>query len=103
MKKILFIILTILLVLPLVACEINWFGDTVEVEWYYIIVPIIIICIVGYIIMMRSYYECAHCGAIFRPKWYHFFVALHFCKKRLVKCPHCGKTSYSRRIKNKRR
>ena len=95
MKKA-FLFLTLLMSLALSSCTVNWFGETRDVPWYYIAVPIAVILVVGYIILMSKTYVCPHCETEFKAKPHHLFVTLHMGGKRLAKCPNCKKISYCR-------
>ena len=94
MKKLLLILLLLSLALSLTSCTVNWFTTTVEVPWYVIAIPVTLILIVAYFILMSHTYICPHCKTEFKAKPYQLYVTLHFCGKRLAKCPHCGKKSY---------
>ena len=50
--------------------------------------------------IMSQTYICPHCGAEIKPKWYHFNTYMHWCGKRLVKCPVCRKMGYGKRKKD---
>ena len=94
MKKayLFFVILTI--TLSLSSCTVNWFGDTVDVPWYFVAIPILLIFIFGYIILMSKTYICPHCKTEFKAKPYQLYVTIHMGRKRMAKCPKCGRKGF---------
>lgn len=97
MKKILIIPAILFSSIFFCSCQVNWFGTTAEVPWYDIAGPIAIIAVAGYYILMNMTFVCPHCGTEFKPKWYQLSVCIHMSRKRLAKCPKCGKTSFCKR------
>lgn len=91
MKKTLFTVILLLCAGTLCSCKANWFGDTIDVPWYLIVLPILLIMVVSYVILMRRTYVCPRCKTEFKPKWYQLFVCLHINGKRVAKCPECGR------------
>ena len=100
MKKIILFFLLTLSAFTLCSCEVNWFRTTVDVPWYYVVIPVAVLFVVLYTAIIKSSYCCPGCGAEFKPKWYQFSITIHCNGKRLVKCPECGKTCF---CKQKRR
>lgn len=96
MKKILLCWLAGAAVLSLSSCQVNWFGETADVPWYYIAIPVTVILVLGYIILMSNTYVCPHCNTEFKAKPYQVYVTVHMNGKRLAKCPSCKKTSFCR-------
>ncbi len=94
MKKILALFIVVIMVLSLSSCTVNWFGDTKEVPWYSVAIPILLIAILGYVILMSKTYICPDCKTEFKAKPYHLFVAIHMGRKRIAKCPKCGRIGY---------
>ena len=94
MKKVLILFLILTTVFSLTSCTVNWFGGTKDVPWYFIAIPVAIIAIVGYFILMSKTYICPDCGTEFKAKPYHLFVTIHMGRKRIAKCPKCGRTGY---------
>jgi len=76
------------------SCKVNWFGDTVDVPWYLVAVPILVILALSYFILMSKTYICPHCKTEFKAKPYQLYVTVHLNRKRLAKCPNCGKKSF---------
>lgn len=96
MKKAFFFSILMTVTLCLTSCQVNWFGDTLDVPWYYIAIPVAIIFIAGYFILMSKTFICPHCGKEFKAKPYQLYVTVHMNRKRLAKCPRCNKMSFCR-------
>ena len=94
MKKALFIFVLVVLILSLTSCKVNWFGDTVDVPWYYVAIPVTVIFVLGYVILMSKTYICPHCKTEFKAKPHQLYVTIHFNDQRLAKCPQCGKKGF---------
>ncbi len=67
------------------------------------VVIISIVCfVVAYAISMaficKQDYKCPGCGSIIRPKWHHISAWLHNGSDRVIKCPHCGRKGFCRRV-----
>jgi len=97
MKKTLFTVTVSLYSVILCSCKANWFGDTIYVPWYFIVLPVLLILIVSYIILINGTYICPDCNTEFKPKWYQFSVCLHINGQRVVKCPKCGRKGFCER------
>ena len=100
MKKRLFLLLTLCSLLLLTSCEVNWFGETKEVPWYVVVIPVAVIMIAGYFILMRTTFVCPHCGGEFKPRPYELSVTLHLGRRRMVRCPHCGTRGFCKKKKS---
>lgn len=48
--------------------------------------------------MRVGYYECRECGTKFNPGAAQYMIAPHMLTTRLLKCPHCGKRSWCRKV-----
>ena len=94
MKKVLLLLISLIVVLSLTSCTVNWFGGTREVPWYYVAIPVAVIFILGYFILMSKTYVCPDCGAEFKAKPYQLYVTVHCGRKRLAKCPKCGRKGF---------
>ena len=94
MKKLFFPSLLLTITLLLTSCTVNWFGGTVEVPWYYVAIPILLIFILGYIILMSKTYICPHCNTEFKAKPHQLYVTVHFNGKRIAKCPACKRKGF---------
>ena len=99
MKKSLLSSFLLVTTLFLTSCKVNWFGGTVDVPWYYVAIPISLIFVFGYIILMSKTYICPHCKTEFKAKPYQLYVTIHMGKKRIAKCPKCGRKGFCE-IKN---
>ena len=93
-KKILLLALFSSSTLLLCSCQVNWFGTTKDVPWYYIAIPVAVIAVVGYVILMKSRFLCPQCHTEIKPKWYELSVCVHMGDKRIVKCPQCGRRGF---------
>lgn len=94
MKKIGFCLLLLSVALSLASCTVNWFGDTAEVPWYWVAIPVAVVFAAGYFILMSKTYVCPHCKTEFKAKPYQLSVTVHMGGKRLAKCPNCQKRSF---------
>ncbi|MBR6530731.1 MAG: hypothetical protein IKT43_04880 [Clostridia bacterium] len=98
MKKIVLLLLLLFVVLSFSACQVNWLGEPIEAPWYVVVPPtVLFIAVVGgisYWIIFSHTYVCPHCNTEIKPKWYQFSLLIHFNRRRLAKCPHCGKRSF---------
>ena len=94
MKKAFLFFVVLIMVLSLASCTVNWFGDTKDVPWYYIAIPVALIAICGYFILMSKTYICPDCGTEFKAKPHQLYVTVHMGGKRLAKCPKCGRLGY---------
>ncbi|MBQ2766649.1 MAG: hypothetical protein IJF49_01050 [Clostridia bacterium] len=97
MKKILFFLLALCAAFSLTSCQVNWFGGTIDVPWYVVVVPVVLLFVVVYIAIITGTYVCPKCGTEFKPRWYEISACTHFNGKRLVKCPTCGRRGFCRR------
>jgi len=101
MKKFLFLFLTLIMLLSLSSCAINWFdGESYDVPWWFSLLIISALMAPAVILMFHSvtseFRRCPKCRHRFKPKWYKSFGALFIGEKtncqsesRLYKCPKC--------------
>ena len=94
MKKLFSLLIIPTTTLSLSSCTINWFGGTMDVPWYYVVIPVVMIAVCGYFILMSKTYICPDCGTEFKAKPYHLFVTIHMGRKRIAKCPKCGRKGF---------
>ena len=94
MKKAFLIFVISITALALSSCTVNWFGDTMDVPWYYVAIPVFLIAVFGYIILMSKTYICPHCKTEFKAKPYQLYVTVHMGGKRIAKCPQCGRKGF---------
>ena len=97
MKKRFLLLVSVLSVCLLTSCQVNWFGETRDVAWYWIAIPVAVICLLGYWILMRMVFVCPVCKTEFSPKWYQLSVTVHLNRSRLVRCPHCKRMGFCKR------
>ena len=45
-----------------------------------------------------GYYECQECGHRYVPDTLPFWFAMHMGRTRYLKCPHCGKRSWQKKV-----
>lgn len=45
-----------------------------------------------------GYYECRKCGHRYVPEGWPFWWSMHVGRTRYLKCPHCGKRSWQRKV-----
>ena len=48
-----------------------------------------------------GYYECKECHQTFVPTYLQVLFALHINRTRYMKCPHCGKRAYQKKVISK--
>ena len=98
MKKIVLLVSLILGALSLSACQVNWFGRTIDAPWYVVVPPtvlfIAVVTIVAYRAIFSRTYVCPHCQTEIKPKWTDLSLCIHMNGKRLAKCPHCGRKGF---------
>ncbi|MBE6563847.1 MAG: hypothetical protein E7655_01030 [Ruminococcaceae bacterium] len=97
MKKALLFLLTLSLMFLLCSCKVNWFGQSFEVPWYFVVLPVCVIFLLSYVLLMSFSFVCPKCQTVFKPKWYQLSVCIHIGRKRLAKCPHCGYKGFCKR------
>ena len=94
MKKAYLFSLLLSITLACTSCTVNWFGETADVPWYYVAIPVSLIFIVAYVVLMSQTYVCPRCHMEFKAKPYQFYVTVHWCNQRIAKCPHCGRKGF---------
>ena len=91
------------MIFTLCSCKVNWFTETIEVPWYYVVVPIVLIVVpitvLVYATIIKATYICPECKTEFKPKWNHFFVCFHMMGERVAKCPKCGRKGFCEKKK----
>ena len=48
-----------------------------------------------------GYYECKKCGHRYVPEYKAVFMAMHYGRTRYMKCPHCRKRSWQKKVISK--
>ena len=94
MKKIICLMFVLFLIVFLCSCKINWFNKTLDVSWYYVAIPCVVIFVLAYILIFSQTYVCPNCKTEFKPKWYQLYTTIHFNGKRIAKCPNCKRRGY---------
>ena len=56
------------------------------------------VCVALRIEQKAGYYKCANCGHTYVPKFSAVFFAMHVNRTRYMKCPHCGKSTWQRKV-----
>ena len=95
-RKALLLLSMAVLVLSLASCTVNWFGETRDVPWYYVAVPVFLIFVLGYVILMSKTYICPRCKKEFKAKPYQLSVMIHMNGQRIAQCPSCGRKGFCR-------
>ncbi len=99
MKKLLFVTTLLTSTLLLSSCKVNWFGSVIDMPWYLVVIPIVLVLVVLYIFMLSETYICPECKTEIKPKWYQFSIFFHSGNKRVVKCPKCGRKGFCEKKK----
>ena len=60
-----------------------------------------IICVCVKIEQKAGYYECKECHHKYVPSFNQVFFAMHINRTRYMKCPHCGKRSWNKKVISK--
>ena len=50
---------------------------------------------------VAGYYECKYCKNTFIPTYKQSSFAMHICRTKYMKCPHCGKKSWQKKVISK--
>ena len=56
MKKIILSASLLLSMIMLSSCKGNWFGETIDVPWYFIAIPLTVIIVASYLILINKTY-----------------------------------------------
>ncbi|MGN0374018.1 MAG: DNA-binding protein [Blautia sp.] len=59
------------------------------------------VCVALWLEKDAGYYECTHCGHRYIPTIRSVFLAVHYGRNRYMKCPECGKKSWSKKVLSK--
>lgn len=99
MKRIIICIsLITLILLTLTSCQVNWFGETKDVEWWVVAIPVVIMIVasllIGRVTLSDREYDCPECQKTFTPGWKKIMFTVHSGSKRVLKCPHCGRKGF---------
>ena len=94
MKKVLLSLIIFCSTLFLCSCKVSWFTTTIDVPWYFIAIPVLVLFVVLYIAIISKTYVCPECKTEFKPKWHQFSVCVHFGNKRVLRCPNCKRKGF---------
>ena len=94
MKRIALVLVLLIITLALTSCTVNWFGETRDVPWYYVAIPVVVIAVAAYFILMSKTFICPYCNTEFKAKPYQLYVAIHMNRKRYAKCPNCKRKGF---------
>ena len=97
MKKAILTIYALISTMSLTACNVNWFGSTIDVPWWLIVIPLVLIFVVAHVCIVKTIYECPECHNEFRPKWYEISSWVHLNGKRIVRCPKCNRRGFCKK------
>lgn len=50
---------------------------------------------------LAGYYECRKCNYKYIPSYNSVLFAMHTGRTRYMKCPHCGKKSWQKKVISK--
>ncbi len=98
MKKIAFVLLTVVLSISLTSCQVNWFDKHYDVPWWVIAVPVVIFSAIVWFAVGKHIaskkYVCPKCNKSFYPTWRQAAISIHMNDDRVFKCPHCGRKGF---------
>ena len=76
--------------------KLTWLTITLIVVGF---IEFLTMCFVALRIEQKAgYYECAECGHRYVPTFSQVLWARHIGRKRHMKCPHCGKKSWHKKV-----
>ena len=90
----------------LILLSFTLFAKFVELPlWAQIVLIVggVLIAVVGFIFALKieqvaGYYECRKCGHKYIPTYGQVFCAMHIKRTRYMKCPHCHKRSWCKKV-----
>ncbi len=98
------IVMGIACLIPLLASVI-WVSLVPMEEWMagiivaVSILPLLIATPFALMIEQKAgYYECKKCGHKYVPQYGSVFMAMHVGRTRYMRCPHCGKWSWQKKV-----
>ena len=105
-RTISFLSLLLILALSLTSCRVNWFTRQYDVPWWGVAIPAAVFSLVAIasatLYICRKTYVCPHCKEHFRPTKRQAMFSMHCGSDRHFRCPHCGKKSFCRVLKDKK-
>ncbi len=75
-----------------------------ELAWKWVLIgTALVIFAVGLFFAMKleresGYYKCGKCGSAYIPSWGSHMWAMHMGRTRYMKCPECGKWSWTKKV-----
>lgn len=74
-----------------------------ESDMLFIIIPTLVYVVILCIILLKveqvaGYFECINCQHRYIPKFMPMFWAMHIGRTRYMKCPKCGKWTWSKKV-----
>lgn len=70
-----------------------------------IVISTTIVLIVGFYALKleveAGYYECSKCHHRFKPTYFEALISMHLSTTRFLKCPHCNKRSWAKKVMTK--
>ena len=69
-----------------------------------VVATIIFVCVMFYDLKLEidaGYYECKKCHHRFVPSYKEVLMSMHMATTRYLKCPECGKRSWSKKVMSK--
>lgn len=93
MKRIFTALFFVFFCFCLTGCEVHWNGQSFDVPWFVIAVPVALfsfLCVlISGLAMGRKRYVCPKCNATFRPQRWRIVFAPHIGEEHLLRCPKC--------------
>ena len=77
----------------------DWLRVVISSTGFVIFLSFIFVCV--RIEQVAGYYECGQCGHRYVPSYWAVNLAMHMGRTRYLKCPHCGKKSWSKKVLSK--
>lgn len=76
----------------LTSCEVRWGGNSYNVPWWMIAIPVAVFCAIALLLgakrIVSKNYFCPKCDRSFHPKHWNI-VSIHVNRSRLLRCPYC--------------
>jgi len=83
------------------------YADVISLPVRFLLIAIaIVIFAVGLYVGMEGertigYYKCRQCGEKFVPEFWQYTLGMHILTTRWMKCPHCGKKGWHKKVMGK--
>lgn len=93
MKRLFLFVLSFCFVLCLTGCEVHYNGETMDVSWYVIAIPVALFSLLCILIAglgsSVKRFVCPKCHNTFRPNRWKMVFSPHIAEEHLMRCPHC--------------